>query len=268
MSQTPQFKEVLRVYQNLNQDWNKKNPDLEACGDKLSQLKIGLTQLSYLPTLGSQTSKQELLIARDVLEIGARWSIEKRDIPSFERYMSQLKNYYFDYKSDLPESPYKYELLGLNLLRLLAQRRLADFHTELERLTVEDINDNVYIKHPVSMEQYLMEGSYNKVFLSKDNVPSERYNFFIDILLNTTRDEIASCIQKAYRKLHMSEAAHMLFFDNNDAMKEYGEKREWQLAKDGNYLFADNMKETDGSIPSNDVTEKMIEYAKELDKIV
>ena len=37
------------------------------------------------------------------------------------------------------------------------------------------------------MEQYLMEGSFHKVFLSKGNVPSERYNYFIDILLGATR---------------------------------------------------------------------------------
>lgn len=30
---------------------------------------------------------------------------------------------------DLPESTYKFQLLGLNLLRLLAQNKLAEFHT-------------------------------------------------------------------------------------------------------------------------------------------
>jgi hypothetical protein len=32
-----------------------------------------------------------------------------------------------------------------------------------------------------------MEGSYNKVFLSKGNVPSQNYNYFMEILLNTIR---------------------------------------------------------------------------------
>ncbi len=32
-------------------------------------------------------------------------------------------------RDDLPESAYKYQLLGVNLLRLLAQNKLADFHT-------------------------------------------------------------------------------------------------------------------------------------------
>ena len=28
---------------------------------------------------------------------------------------------------------------------------------------MKELQNNIYIKHPVSMEQYLMEGSYNKV---------------------------------------------------------------------------------------------------------
>jgi 26S proteasome regulatory subunit N12 len=78
-------------------------------------------------------------------------------------------------------------LLGLNLLCLLAKNRLSEFHTELELLSPKDIQTNIYIKHPVSLEQYLMEGSYNKVFLSKGNVPAPSYNYFIDILLRTIR---------------------------------------------------------------------------------
>ena len=33
------------------------------------------------------------------------------------------------FREDLPESAYKFQLLGLNLLRLLAQNKLSDFHT-------------------------------------------------------------------------------------------------------------------------------------------
>ena len=52
---------------------------------------------------------------------------------------------------------------------------------------MKEIQSNIYLKHPVSMEQYLMEGSYNKVFLAKGNVPAESYIFFVDILLKTIR---------------------------------------------------------------------------------
>ena len=41
----------------------------------------------------------------------------------------------------------------------------------------------------MSLEQYIMEGSYNKVLLAKGNVPAESFNYFIDILLNTVRFE-------------------------------------------------------------------------------
>ena len=37
-------------------------------------------------------------VAGDVLEIGAQWAIAKKDVGAFERYMAQLKCYYFDYK--------------------------------------------------------------------------------------------------------------------------------------------------------------------------
>ena len=91
------------------------------------------------------------------------------------------------------------QLLGLNLLCLLAQNRVAEFHTELERLPANEIDNNVYIRHPVSLEQNIMEGSYNKDLLAKGNVPAESYNFFIDILMDTVRNEIASCLEKVIK---------------------------------------------------------------------
>lgn len=60
--------------------------------------QIALTKLIYLPTGNATASQKELLLARDVLEIGVEYSIAVRDIPAYERYMSQLKCYYYDYK--------------------------------------------------------------------------------------------------------------------------------------------------------------------------
>lgn len=69
------------------------------------------------------------------------------------------------------------ELLGLNLLCLLSQNRVAEFHTELELFAHPDVHvlENVYIKHAVSLEQYLMEGRYNKVI--KINAHPVKYFF-------------------------------------------------------------------------------------------
>lgn len=97
----------------------------------LESLKLTLSQVSFQM---SNLSANPLIHCRDVLEIGAFFSIETQRIDSFERYFSQLKVYYFDYKDvpGLPESVNKYQLIGLNLLRLLSQNRLAEFHTVSE----------------------------------------------------------------------------------------------------------------------------------------
>uniref|UniRef100_A0ACB8FTD1 26S proteasome non-ATPase regulatory subunit 8 n=1 Tax=Sphaerodactylus townsendi TaxID=933632 RepID=A0ACB8FTD1_9SAUR len=293
------------MYEQLRAEWNRKNLNLGKCGDLLGRLKLALLELNFLPTSGTKLTKQQLILATaaapgsksigsgpaassleaagpppveieeeaeaasgDILEIGAQWSILKKDIPSFERYMAQLKCYYFDYKDELPESAYKHQLLGLNLLFLLSQNRVAEFHTELERLPAKDIQTNVYIKHPVSLEQYLMEGSYNKVFLAKGNIPAESYAFFIDILLDTVRDEIASCIEKAYEKILFNEATRMLFF-NPKKMTDYAKKRGWVLSSHNHYCFmGQQQKPEDTTIPSTELAKQVIEYARQLEMIV
>ena len=58
---------------------------------------------------------KELVLARDIIEMGALYSIASRDIPAFSRYIAQLKSYYFDYQN-LPKSDFRSQLLGLNLL--------------------------------------------------------------------------------------------------------------------------------------------------------
>ena len=50
---------------------------------------------------------------------------------------------------------------------LLAQNQVSDFHSEIERLTYDEMQNDLYIKHPIKIEQYLMEGNYNKVLIKK-----------------------------------------------------------------------------------------------------
>lgn len=116
--------------------------------------------------------------------------------------------------SNLPPSSLKYNLIGLNLLCLLSQNRISDFHTALEQIEPEQLNNNPAIQHPVKLEQSLMEGSYNRVWSSRSVVPAPEYLFFIDILMDTIRNEIASCSEKAYTSLPLSDAGTLLFFTN------------------------------------------------------
>jgi len=266
---SPQMKEVAASYQLLQKEWSRKPVNLDKCGQLLDKLKVSLTQLAFLPT-GDAFSKQELIVARDVLEIGAHWSIAVKDIPSFERYMAQLKCYYFDYANELPESAYKYQLLGLTLLCLLAQNRVAEFHTELELLPPKEIQNNIYIRHPVSLEQYLMEGSYNKVFLSKANVPAESYKFFIDILLDTIREEIGACIEKTYETISFQESARLLFFSQTKQLTEFATKRNWTVMNKNIFKFniTKTVTQSTSKVPADILAGHAIEYARELEMIV
>ncbi|CAK1543247.1 unnamed protein product [Leptosia nina] len=264
-------KDAATLYQSLKTEWAKKPRKLEKCAELLNKIKIALTGLTFLPSNNAEANHKELILARDVLEIGAQWAVAAKDVKAFERYMSQLKCYYFDYKDHLPESAFMYQLLGLNLLFLLAQNRVAEFHTELERLPVDVIRADPYVKHPLALEQYLMEGSYNKIFLAKDNVPAESYTLFMDTLLDTVRGEIAACIEKAYQKIPCAEAARRLNLTTQQAVLDYGKKRNWSLGADNCYQFnttEENFSAASGIFPSSELAEQTIEYARHLEMIV
>jgi 26S proteasome regulatory subunit N12 len=266
-------KQVTELFKQLEKEWKAKK-DSPKVGQLLAQLKIGLTQITFLPTttegMDRVTLLNDLLLARSILEIGCEYSVYTRDIPSFERFIAQLKTYYFDYKEDLQPSAYMYRILGLNLLRLLSQNRVADFHTELELLPL-DIKE-ACIECPVKLEQWLMEGRYNKIFLSRRNVPHESYTFFLDILLNTIRVEIASCIEAAYDQITLSEAARVLFFNQVQEIDAFirSQGKTWTL--EGNHLiFSNNLNNKDRTIerlPSLQLMQQTITYARELEMIV
>ena len=125
-----------------------------------------------------------------MLEHGALLSIKAMDIPAFERHVAQLKIYYSDCAAILPESQRQFPILGLNLLRLLAQNRIAEFHTELELIPTELQHANIYIKYPAQLEQHIMEGSYNKVLSAKaDGLFSTEGMYFMDMLVDTVGGE-------------------------------------------------------------------------------
>ena len=100
--------------------------------------------------------------------------------------------------SILPPSKRELPIRGLNLIRLLTQNRIADFHTMLESLPIraDAIADNPYISHPVNLERWLMEGSYSKVWNAREEAPAEEYKFFVDSLMGTIRyDSSWHCVR-------------------------------------------------------------------------
>lgn len=138
---------------------------------------------------------------------------------------------------------------------------------------MSEIKNNVYIRHPVSLEQYLMEGSYNKIFLSKGNVPSKYYTYFIDLLLDTIRVDIGGCIEKAYDRISESEAARLLFFEpGKPGLAEYASRRKWTLNAKREYTFNSKNASTQGGqvkkVPADAIALQVLDYARELEMIV
>jgi len=231
-------------------------------------LKEIMTHFSFLTTSGEEDEShklKELLLAREILELGTLLSVKMHDLVSFNRHIAQVKTYYNDTgKIQFPPSQRQFPILGLNLLHLLADNRLAEFHTELELIPVDDHN-NIYIKHPIQLEQYLMEGAYNKLYASRADVPTETSTFFMDILMNTVRDEIAECSEKAYKSLPLKDAQKILFLASTQELIEYAQKRNWEI---GETLVFKTDQKAQVDIPADKLIFQTLTYAKELERIV
>ncbi|RAL41315.1 hypothetical protein DM860_010109 [Cuscuta australis] len=244
--------------------------DFDTCTGLLPQLKVMLTEFKSLPPVFGETPNavQELTIARDIYEHAVILALKMEDQDAFERDFFQLKPYYTDARK-LPQSPQEYPILGLNLLRLLVQNRIAEFHTELELLSSNAL-ENPCIKHAVELEQSFMEGAYNRVLSARQAVPHEAYAYFMDVLAKTVRDEIAGCSEKAYDSLSIKDAQQMLLFSSDQELLEYvtEEHPEW-VVKDGLIIFQ-RVKDSAPckEIPSLHLINQTLSYARELERII
>jgi len=272
---TPQNISVL--YKKLIGEWQKgETKNIDAVEKTIHQLKTELATIGVLASAPDSPQALELIqIQRDMAEISAQVFCLKKDMEGFKRAIGQLKSLYGTISlldKTVGESASKYHMLGLDLMCLLAQNNLSSFHMELERIATKVALENPYIAFPVKLEQALMEGAYNKIFLSKSNLPSPYYGFFMDILLDTVRGEIAACMEKAYRILSCKEAARLLFFDGSDAQRNvvsYGQKRKWELSKDKQtFVFGEEKKSHgDGLLDASRLIAQNIFYAKQLEMI-
>ncbi|XVE90495.1 hypothetical protein DITRI_Ditri20bG0082200 [Diplodiscus trichospermus] len=215
-----QLTEVSQLFQRFKAAFIRN--DYDTCNNLLSQLKVLLTKFRSLPPLFENTPNavNELLLAREIYELAVVLSVKSEDQDAFERDFFQLKPYYTDAGSRLPPSSQEYPILGLNLLRLLVQNRIAEFHTELELLSASAL-ENPCIKHAVELEQSFMEGAYNRVLSARQTAPHETYVYFMDLLAKTVRDEIAGCSEKAYDYLSINDARQMLLFSSDQELLEY-----------------------------------------------
>mmetsp|Transcript_12269 Transcript_12269/g.26462 ORF Transcript_12269/g.26462 Transcript_12269/m.26462 type:complete len:264 (+) Transcript_12269:65-856(+) len=263
----------MSVVQAASQEFEKfkaaysKN-DLKTAESILAQLKLKLIQFPALPPLfeKSATAQQELLLAREVLEHAVLLAVKQASDDAMERRFLQLKTFYADTRGLIPASPQEHPMLGLDLLRLLVQNRIAEFHTELELISVED-QESQYIKLAIQLEQWLMVGAYNKVLEASKHAPSEFHASLMQQLASTVRDEVASCSERSYNRLRVTDAQKLMMFDSAAAVREYAEKHEWHV-QDQYIVFQQQDAPAAQAIPSLTVINNALMYAKELERIV
>lgn len=230
-------------------------------------------QLASLPPLleTSPSAQQELALARDVYEHAAFYSLRTGDETIMERCFAQLNSFYSDTQHLLPPSLNRPILIGLDLLRLVVQNRIAEFHTQLELISPEDLR-HPSIDYAVQVEQWLMEGAYNKVLEAGKAQPSEAHKPLLDKISLTVRDEIASCCEKAYPRLKVSDAQRMMMFESESAVRAYADKQGWQVGSDGYISFALKQDASEGKenkeAASMNLISNTLIYAKELERIV
>ena len=274
--------------------------NLSNASSLLSQAKISLLKLNALVP-SPATSTQHLLLARELLEIGALVSIRQKDPESFTRYYQQLQPFYslpHDRWGSSDKGGNQSKITGLYLLLLLSQGDYASFHTLIEGLEMayggrKRLDEDAFIQYPMRLEQALMEGSYDRVWgeTKGERVPSPEFGVFSEVflilsivvlfvqvlrckqvLVNTIRSEIASCSERAYPSLPISNAKNLLFLDSEGAVIQFAQSRGW-VAKEGRIYFPAQQEELaqgekDILATSDKVIENTLEYARKLETIV
>lgn len=255
---------LVRLYEELKANFERTPCDAGKCNALVAQLKVKLIPFAFLSPDRVAERKREALLAREVLEMATLLSV--RDVAAFEKNFAQLKLYYFDFGSVLPQSQRQWMLLGLNLLRLLSENDLARFHTELE-LIPQDMHDSLYIKQPRQMEQFIMEGSFARVWQARADVPHEAYVFFMDRLMDTIRQQVATTIAAAYDSLPTARAQQLLMLARPADLEAFVKTQEGWSLLDGRIVLQ-RAAESRAVLPATEIVRQAVGYAREMERIV
>lgn len=207
--------------------------DYDQTGRILPQIKLELAKAGLMIPQRS-SSKDDLMAARHVLELGALAAIHRRDEDEMNRLIAQIRPFY---ASDLGLAPSKNEnkLLALYLLLLVSKNEIAEFHTELEALEILNPESDEFLAYPIRLERWLMEGSYDKVWRAitqESEFPSSEFAILAESLIYAVRAEIAACMEQAYESLPLSNARHLLFFATEQDMADFvAQQPGWTLIK-------------------------------------
>jgi 26S proteasome regulatory subunit N12 len=246
--------------------------DLVAAKETLTQLKIAMFCLT------EAVPKAQHVAA---LELGVLLSVTDNDLDAFACNMAQLEPLYD--LNTTTTTPRQALVVGLNLMYLLVQFRLAEFHSQLELLTA-DQSQNPLIAFPIALEQKLMVGNYDDT--AADTVPHPSFQLFLDPLLATIRSNLVE-MMNCYETVTLADAAKICKFASPHELQEWmmaqtdDDAANWTVNEQGNLVFATTpqaddvatgftTKDADGStgIPSMQWIEQSLTYATEMERII
>jgi len=246
--------------------------DLSVASERLDDFKVHAAMTFASPEVSAHGRADELRLEREAAERGVMISASTRDEAAFERHASQAQAAYDAcerYSCEVIERSANEPLIvGLNLLRLLVQNRIAEFHTELETTSSETLAD-ARVQAVLELERFLMEGAYNKIAARRTALPDPSYEHFMSMLMDTVRNEIASCAQSAYASLSRDEAMRLLGFTSASEFERYAAEREWTMDASGCVIFNEDVVPASAKdIPAASMINQTLLYAKELERIV
>ncbi|EEC47791.1 regulatory proteasome non-atpase subunit 12 [Phaeodactylum tricornutum CCAP 1055/1] len=234
-----------------------ENGDVAQGKAVLSKLKIAILE-------GADGSPETLQKSCSALELGVLLAVADNDLDAFGRNMAQLQPYYMSGVA----STRKAHIMGLNLMHLLVENRLSEFHSELELLSEKEAADPL-ISFPIGLERKLMVGIYDEVLAGK--IPNPSYQLFMEHLLQTVRDSIADCIEVSYKTLKLKDAAEMMKFSNVAELQDYIQNfRDDWIVEAGDLLTFQPPSTIPAAtdIPSMEYIKQSLTYATEMERIV
>jgi 26S proteasome regulatory subunit N12 len=245
-----------------------QNNQIDAATASLTKLKIAMTRFDSLSTMSSNSpnAAQEKQIACETLEHAVLLSVQKQDKDGFQRHISQLKAFYTEGSCVSGDS--RSMVIGLNLMFLLVENRLAEFHSELELL--EDSERQIEaIAYPIRLEQFLMVGAFNQILAAKSAMPSPSFSFFMGSIVETVRYSIAECAEVAYGSLSLDSAQQLLMLDSRSDLMAFIEtaRPNWVVENDL-ISFQPEGGSKSSDIPSMRLIAESLNYATELERIV
>jgi len=203
---------------------------LESVGKLLEQCEEFMITNDLYPEQISQSDTYMLLLIREILEIGAQYSLSTENMADFESYFARLRIYYFDYKKLIEPSPYMYEMLALHLMHLITQNQHKEFLLELELIPRDQLVNNIYLQHVLLTYECLVQGRYHKVLVLKDTQPSQNFAIFAQSIIKSIRKDILNSLPTCYSTIKVEDAARLLFFTNISDFEQFANSQSVDLA--------------------------------------